>query len=582
MDELSPLFQEIEFHERFRGYDPDEVDAYVDRVAKAAALMRGRLTELQERVEAAEARGGTATISESEETLTRTLVLAQRTADAAIAEAREEAERLTSDAATSAQAVLSAAEAEATVYRRESEELAATTLSDAETHAAALVSEAEAERRRVIDEAESLAASAAVAERERLAAEVSELQDYREFLADDIEILERHLTDERQHLTASLSALTDLLDSPDIFRMSPPPETSGVEVDEARLAPLAIAPDGSDDDDEGVAPGDLDYSDWARATDPDPEDRPAVWVPEDLSELADKLSDGPELHRRTSPGRAAVRPVEEPEASAPEPAVAELTSVDAAMPEPEEPEPIVASDEVVEPEASPGAARSLVDPRDWDPVTYDTDRVASDQVERSVAEDAEPADEPADEPAVAVFDDEADEVDLTTSFDPQPEPEAGEAALMETDVVEPDITEPAVAAFAADVAEVAPMIDLVEASRLGMEPISDRAEHEILLEDNEVAASPPLLVTAADLDSLPSGSQIGFDSGPATAPMPTLQDRPLFSDSVDGAGEDDPFLEQLRDVVHTEADTESDDDALSAFFDHDEDDGGRSWFGRRR
>ena len=85
MDELSPLFQEIEFHEKLRGYDPDEVDAYVDRVARAAAVLKGRLIELQERVEAAEARGGPAP-TEAEDTLTRTLVLAQRTADAAIAE----------------------------------------------------------------------------------------------------------------------------------------------------------------------------------------------------------------------------------------------------------------------------------------------------------------------------------------------------------------------------------------------------------------------------------------------------------------------------------------------------------------
>ena len=102
MDELSPMFQEIEFHERWRGYDPDEVDAYVDRVAKVAAVAHGRLAELHERVESAEARG--AGTGEATETLTRTLVLAQRTADAAIAEAREEADRVTTDAAMSAQA----------------------------------------------------------------------------------------------------------------------------------------------------------------------------------------------------------------------------------------------------------------------------------------------------------------------------------------------------------------------------------------------------------------------------------------------------------------------------------------------
>ncbi|MFT5201094.1 MAG: cell division initiation protein [Candidatus Aldehydirespiratoraceae bacterium] len=236
MDELSPLFQEIEFHERFRGYDPDEVDAYVDRVARAAAVLRGRVAELQERAEAAESRGGASGgVSEAEETLTRTLVLAQRTADAAIAEARVEAERTTTDAATSAQAILSAAESEAQVTLREAQAEASSALRVAEDRATLVMAEAETDRRSMVASAEAGAAGAALAERERLASEVSELQDYRAFLADDIEILERHLTEERHQLTASLSALTDLLESPDAFRASRLPQLSDVEMPEEML-----------------------------------------------------------------------------------------------------------------------------------------------------------------------------------------------------------------------------------------------------------------------------------------------------------------------------------------------------------
>jgi DivIVA domain-containing protein len=233
MDELSPLFQEIEFHERFRGYDPDEVDAYVDRVARAAAVLRGRVAELQARVESAESRGGApGGVSEAEETLTRTLVLAQRTADAAIAEARVEADRTTTDAATSAQAILSAAESEAQVTLREAQAEASSALRVAEDRATLVMAEAETDRRSMVANAEAVAADAAVAERERLTSEVSELQDYRAFLADDIEILERHLTEERHQLTASLSALHDLLESPDAFRASRLPQLSDVEMPE--------------------------------------------------------------------------------------------------------------------------------------------------------------------------------------------------------------------------------------------------------------------------------------------------------------------------------------------------------------
>ena len=55
MDDLAPLFQDIAFNERFRGYDVAEVDAYIDRVAKAAALVQGRIAELERRAEATEA-----------------------------------------------------------------------------------------------------------------------------------------------------------------------------------------------------------------------------------------------------------------------------------------------------------------------------------------------------------------------------------------------------------------------------------------------------------------------------------------------------------------------------------------------
>ena len=108
----------------------------------------------------------------------------------------------------------------------------------------------------MVAEAEALASHAAAAERERLAAEVSELHEYRAFLADDIEILERHLAEERGHLTASLAALTDLLDSPEVFRSTRPPATSGVEIDAAQLAAIA-EPDDALEIDEVVEPDDV-------------------------------------------------------------------------------------------------------------------------------------------------------------------------------------------------------------------------------------------------------------------------------------------------------------------------------------
>ncbi|MEZ5167164.1 MAG: hypothetical protein R2695_12015, partial [Acidimicrobiales bacterium] len=89
---------------------------------------------------------------------------------------------------------------------------------------------------------------------------------------------------------------------------------------------------------------------------------------------------------------------------------------------------------------------------------------------------------------------------------------------------------------------------------------------------------PPRLVTAADLDGASAG-RYDSDAGPATAPMAVIEETSLFAEADRF---DDPFLDQLRDVVDREPDPHRDDEALSAFFDQEEDEGGRSWFGRRR
>jgi cell division initiation protein len=88
--------RDARFREKVRGYHPGDVDEFVAKVATA-------MEELQRKVEAAEARaaeleGRADESSEIEDSLRRTLVLAQRTADLAIQEAREEAARLLSEA----------------------------------------------------------------------------------------------------------------------------------------------------------------------------------------------------------------------------------------------------------------------------------------------------------------------------------------------------------------------------------------------------------------------------------------------------------------------------------------------------
>ena len=101
------------------------------------------------------------------------------------------------------------------------------------------------------------------------------------------------------------------------------------------------------------------------------------------------------------------------------------------------------------------------------------------------------------------------------------------------------------------------------------------------------AETPPLLVTAADLESGEGAAGVvEVDAGPATAPIPVIelpdQEASLFADPEPIAQADDPFLAQLREAVASDDDLSLGDDALSAFFDQDDDENGSSWFGRRR
>ena len=82
----------VQFREKLRGYHPDDVDAFVSAVAKAVESLEHRAKIAEAKLAEMESRSTAAV--EAEDSLRRTLVLAQRTADAAIHEARVEADRI--------------------------------------------------------------------------------------------------------------------------------------------------------------------------------------------------------------------------------------------------------------------------------------------------------------------------------------------------------------------------------------------------------------------------------------------------------------------------------------------------------
>ncbi len=87
----------VQFREKVRGYHPADVDAFVAAVAQAVEALEQRVKESEAQRTELESRASAG--SEAENSLRRTLVLAQRTADAAMDEARQEAARVMAESA---------------------------------------------------------------------------------------------------------------------------------------------------------------------------------------------------------------------------------------------------------------------------------------------------------------------------------------------------------------------------------------------------------------------------------------------------------------------------------------------------
>lgn len=105
MDISAKVLREVEFRDRLRGYDTDEVDDFLERAALGFEELTGQLEAATERAERAERQAAEMPASD-DDSIKRTLVLAQRTADMAVKEAQAEAESMLADARANAAAIL--------------------------------------------------------------------------------------------------------------------------------------------------------------------------------------------------------------------------------------------------------------------------------------------------------------------------------------------------------------------------------------------------------------------------------------------------------------------------------------------
>ena len=231
MDVTPQLIEQIDFAEKFRGYDPDQVDDFLERVGATLAELTKTSRDAIARAERAEAElrnapeagrapaAAAAAMSDEEEAMqsTRTLMMAKRTADAAIADARQEAQKLVADART-------AAEQQAREARTEADRI----VGEARVNADQMTQKATAEANREYG-----------ARRDQILAEIGELENRKVGMASQLVAIEGRLEEYRSALTGVHGAIGAVLDDPETALRSPLPgiDLAGIARPVAEPAP---------------------------------------------------------------------------------------------------------------------------------------------------------------------------------------------------------------------------------------------------------------------------------------------------------------------------------------------------------
>src|SRR4051794_6101729 len=184
MENTPRELRDIEIHSEMRGYSRDEVNDLLERAAASIEASNQRVTQMQERLTSAQSEA--VRTRETEDILHRTLLLAQRAADEAVAEATAKSRQM---------------------------------LDEAEMSSRRLVAESEADARRKGE-----------TERRRLEQEIVELAGRRDALLADVEALTRFEAEYRERMTRALeSDLSAFRDRP-TTAPGATPETSDVEI----------------------------------------------------------------------------------------------------------------------------------------------------------------------------------------------------------------------------------------------------------------------------------------------------------------------------------------------------------------
>ena len=172
-----------------KGCDPDEVKSYLAQIASSFEAMQKHAAAMEARARAATARLQEIAAQpqtnapgpgneEAAESISRALLLAQRTADSTVRDATLEANQITVKAKVEAQVMIDGAQSMLN---------------------------------RLLDEAKADARRSAEVERVKIQSEVDSLLARRDFLLGDVDELEQHIVTQRERVRDVASALSDIV-----------------------------------------------------------------------------------------------------------------------------------------------------------------------------------------------------------------------------------------------------------------------------------------------------------------------------------------------------------------------------------
>jgi DivIVA domain-containing protein len=172
-----------------KGYDPEQVRSFLSQLSRGVEELQNRALQAEAKARLSAAPAPAAEPAPNMDSITKTLVMAQRTADATLADAREEADGI----------------------RKEASERAESILAEAKAQGAQMITAAEQEALRTGE-----------ITRSKVAAEVEALESRRSALSDDVDSLSTHVTTQREQLASTVLVLNQALEHPGLQDVAKP------------------------------------------------------------------------------------------------------------------------------------------------------------------------------------------------------------------------------------------------------------------------------------------------------------------------------------------------------------------------